>query len=115
VTASLDDIITRLTAVIQEENRILAEDREKSLESLIQKKSQLLLELLRIQKALGDMPRTDLKRQLESLRAVMEANQRLLSIHLSAAREISETILEALRQNDSDGTYEGRLAVNGLL
>lgn len=114
MTASLDDIIMRLTAVIQEENRILAEDREKSLESLIQKKSQLLLELLRIQKTLGDMPRTDLKGQLESLRAVMEANQRLLSIHLSAAREISETILEALRQNDSDGTYEGRLAVNGL-
>ncbi len=113
MTAALSDIIVRLTSVIEEENRVLTEDREKSLESHIHKKSQLLLELLRIQKTLGEMPRIDLRHQLEGLRAVMEANQRLLSIHLSAAREISETIMEALRQNDSDGTYESRLTVNG--
>jgi hypothetical protein len=113
MTAALGDIIVRLTAVIEEENRVLTEDREKSLESLIHKKSQLLLELLRVQKSLSDAPRSDLRRQLEGLRAVMEANQRLLSIHLSAAREISETILDALRQNESDGTYEARMAANG--
>jgi cytosine/adenosine deaminase-related metal-dependent hydrolase len=113
MTAALSDVIVRLTGVIEEENRILTEDREKSLESLIHKKSQLLLELLRLQKNLGETPRSDLKRQLEGLRIVMESNQRLLSIHLSAAREISETILEALRQNESDGTYEARMVGGG--
>jgi flagellar biosynthesis/type III secretory pathway chaperone len=106
MTAALGDVIMRLTAVIEEENRVLTEDREKSLQSLIHKKSQLLLELLRIQKTLGEPSGADVKHQLEALRWIMDANQRLLSIHLSAAREISETILEAMRQNESDGTYE---------
>jgi hypothetical protein len=110
---ALSDVILRLTAVIEEENRVLTAEREKSLESLIHKKSQLLLELLRMNKTLTRGSRPELTRQLEVLKSVMETNQRLLSIHLSAAREISDTILDALRQEESDGTYEGGRAAMG--
>jgi hypothetical protein len=112
----LGDIIARLTSVIEEENRLLTEQREKSLDALILKKSQLLLELLRVQKSLAvTLPHPELAAGFQTLRAVMEANQRLLSIHLSAAKEISDTILDALRQNESDGTYGSRIALPGGL
>jgi hypothetical protein len=114
MTASLEDVIVRLTAVLEEENRRLTEQREASLESLIHKKSQLLLELLRIQKTLTPVQRPDVADKLKGLRLAMEANRRLLSIHLSAAKEISDTILEALRQDESDGTYDSRLSTMGL-
>jgi hypothetical protein len=114
MTATLEDVIVRLTAVLEEENRRLTEQREASLESLIHKKSQLLLELLRIQKALMPTQHRDVTGKLKALRLAMEANRRLLSIHLSAAKEISDTILEALRQDESDGTYDGRQSPQAL-
>ena len=47
----LRDVIGRLAATIEEENHVLAERRELSLDPLIYKKSQLLLELMRAQKS----------------------------------------------------------------
>jgi hypothetical protein len=102
------DVFARLTSTLEEENYILQDRRELSLDAIIHKKSQLLLELMRAQKTCSpDAIRSKLAAELRDFKALMWANQRLLSVHLTAAKDVSNTILDALRQNHSDGTYEG--------
>lgn len=104
----LREVIVRLVAAIKEENHILAERREVSLDPIIYKKSQLLLELMRAQKGCGeDHIKSFLEHDIRGFKNLMSVNQRLLSVHLTAARDVSNTILDVLRQNDSDGTYAG--------
>jgi hypothetical protein len=104
----LRDVIGRLAATIEEENYILSERRELSLDPLIYKKSQLLLELMRAQKSCSpDFVKFNLETEIRQLRSLMDANQQLLSVHLAAARDVSNTILDVLRHNESDGTYAG--------
>ena len=104
----LADIVSRLILVVEEENRILAQNVSQSLDSTIHKKSQLLLELMRFQKSapVVHQPPGNLQ-VLGKLKSALAGNQRLLSVHLAAARDITETLLEALRQGESDGTYGG--------
>ena len=104
----LRDVIGRLVATIEEENHVLAERRELSLDPLIYKKSQLLLELMRAQKSVNpDFIKLNLAGEIRQLKTLMDANQQLLSVHLAAARDVSNTILDVLRHNESDGTYAG--------
>ena len=104
----LRDVIRRLAASIVEENAPSAEHREMSLDPLIYKKSQLLLELMRAQKSCSpDFIRLNLETEIRQLKSLMDANQQLLSVHLAAAREVSNTILDVLRHSESDGTYAG--------
>ncbi len=104
----LRDIINRLSATLEEENYVLAERRDLSLDALIYKKSQLLLELLRAQKSCNpEFIRSNLEREVRQVKSLMEVNQKLLSVHLAAARDVSNTILDVLRYNESDGTYAG--------
>jgi len=104
----LRDVIGRLAATIEEENHVLAERRELSLDPLIYKKSQLLLELMRAQKSVNpDFIKLNLAGEIRQLKSLMDANQQLLSVHLAAARDVSNTILDVLRHNESDGTYAG--------
>lgn len=104
----LRDVIGRLAATIEEENHVLAERRELSLDPLIYKKSQLLLELMRAQKSVSpDFIKLNLAGEIRQLKTLMDANQQLLSVHLAAARDVSDTILDVLRHNESDGTYAG--------
>jgi len=108
IDRQLSDVVSRLLRVIEEENQMLSERRGPSLDALIQKKSQLLLELLRVQKTVNPDALHPVSRQLlKTLRTALEANRRLLAINLAAAKEITDTILEALRQSESDGTYGG--------
>jgi hypothetical protein len=104
----LRDVIGRLASTIEEENHVLAERRELSLDPLIYKKSQLLLELMRAQKSCSpDFIKLNLGTEIRQLKSLMDANQQLLSVHLAAARDVSNTILDVLRHNESDGTYAG--------
>jgi hypothetical protein len=104
----LRDVIGRLVATIEEENHVLAERRELSLDPLIYKKSQLLVELMRAQKSVSpDFIKLNLAGEIRQLKSLMDTNQQMLSVHLAAARDVSNTILDVLRHNESDGTYAG--------
>jgi dsDNA-binding SOS-regulon protein len=104
----LRDVFARLTSTLEEENYILQDRRDLSLDAIIHKKSQLLLELMRAQKSCSpEAVASRLAGELNDFKVLMRANQRLLSVHLAAAKDVSNTILDALRQNHSDGTYEG--------
>jgi len=105
-TTSFQNILARLNSVITEETAALNQRQIGELQAFTVKKNQLLFELTRALKTLSsDELNHSCAPQLKELRWRLEANQKLLGIHLDAAREVSQTIIEAIRQADSDGTY----------
>jgi len=104
--SSFGNILARLNSVIDEETTALNQRRIGELSTFTVKKNQLLFELTRALKALpADEAWRSHGLQLKELRWRLDANQKLLGIHLDAAREVSQTIIEAIRLADSDGTY----------
>jgi flagellar biosynthesis/type III secretory pathway chaperone len=102
----LRDVLGRLVTTIEEENFILEKQRELSLDAIIYKKSQLLLELMRAQRGCSpEFLKANLEKDIRKFKVLLDINHQLLSVHLAAAREVSNTILDVLRQNESDGTY----------
>jgi hypothetical protein len=106
--SQLRDIIVRLISVLTEENRILDQHRTQSLEPMIQKKGQLLLELMRAQKHMSpSLVSSEIRTDLLRLRHEMSVNKQKLAIHFTATKDITDSLLDVLRQNESDGTYLG--------
>ena len=69
------------------------------------RKSQSLLELTRLVRSLPIGGDAALAPRLRSLNDTLTANQRLLSLHLAASRELSDMMVGVLHEADSDGTY----------
>ena len=104
--AKFRDLVSRLILTLKDENKILDQQQSYSLDMIVQRKSQLLLELMRANKALQpSMAREFLQSDIENLRSALNENQQKLSIHYAAAKDITNVILEVLRDNESDGTY----------
>jgi hypothetical protein len=104
----LREIIQRLVATVADENEMLDRHSDLSLETIIQKKGQLLLDLMRAQRHIQpDLVRSHIQNDILQLRKVMAENQRKLTTHFAAAKDITDTILDVLRHNESDGTYLG--------
>lgn len=102
-------ILDRLETVLQEESHALSSSAPLEMGSFIARKTQLLLELSSMRRGPG-ATRTDslLAGRLERLKSQLALNQRALSCHLDAARQISTIILDNIRAADSDGTYSLR-------
>ncbi len=104
----LQDVISRLIEVVHDENQALETDRGRSLGPFIEKKGQLLLELLRAQKHIQpELIRSEVRTDILRLRHEMSINKQKLSIHFAAAKDIADALLDVLRHNESDGTYSG--------
>jgi flagellar biosynthesis/type III secretory pathway chaperone len=99
-------ILDRLETVLGEETRALTAGISIDVGQFTRRKNQLLLELT-------SAHRTCNKAELESalaprarqLKALMQANEKALAIHLEAARQVSQIIVEAMQKAESDGTY----------
>jgi hypothetical protein len=104
----LREVIERLIKVLIEENRILDHNQIQSLDPLIQKKGQLLLELMRAQKHIHPgLARSEIRTDVLRLRHEMSMNKQKLAIHFAATKDITDALLDVLRHNESDGTYQG--------
>jgi flagellar biosynthesis/type III secretory pathway chaperone len=104
--SSFENILARLNSVIAEETAVLDQRQIGELQAFTVKKNQLLFELTRALKSQSvDELNHGYIPQLKELRWRLEANRKLLGTHLDAAREIAQTIVEAIQQADSDGTY----------
>ena len=106
----IDRIIDHLERVIREETELLDRNEIADLHEYNMRKSQGLYSLsraLRIPEGQGLPPATIEK--LQSLRATLKANEIALSRHLQAVREIATLISEAMREAESDGTYDAPL------
>jgi hypothetical protein len=98
--------LDRLEAIIDVEIDALEHQKPLDLPEINRLKSQVLLQLTRISRALsGEGFDAALTARFALLRAKLERGQELLQIHLAAAQEVASILAHALREAESDGTY----------
>lgn len=99
-------IIDRLEATIAEENAALAAQRHSEIPNFTRQKRQSFLELHRIITAIeGTIPSQNILQRLTTFRHKVEANERLLHRHMLAVQSVANTIVQVMRDFESDGTY----------
>ena len=106
VLESMIRTIVGLEAVVEEETQALTLRQTVDLDAFSNRKSQGLMELNRSMQHLDPQRhQKQLAPRLDSLRTKLAANQAALRLHLDAVREISGIIANAIREQESDGTY----------
>ena len=103
--AALDAALDRLEAVIDAETEALVSRAPLDHADINRQKSQSLLEITRLARALPPMPDAALRERLADLRERLATNHRLLGLHVEAVREVSDLMVGILNDAESDGTY----------
>lgn len=104
--SALQASLEKLILLIEEENDLLRRHQIASHAAFTSRKNQALRELM-IMRAAG-IPQQALpacKPVLERLSEVLKANAALLKLHIGAVGEISDIIVNGIREAESDGTY----------
>jgi hypothetical protein len=106
VISTVELSIQRLEDIVEQETAALRERKVVNLKDFNDRKSQALLELTRLMRTLqGGPPSPSLAARVEVLKSKLAVNQAVLKLHLEAVREVSNSIADAIRNSDSDGTY----------
>jgi hypothetical protein len=106
IVSMLEVSLMRLEEIVDQETAALKTRRAIDLNDFNNRKSQALLELTRMLRAMPGLETgPDTAARVSSLKAKLTANQQALKMHLEAVREISTTLSDAIRHADSDGTY----------
>ncbi|SJZ82264.1 hypothetical protein [Consotaella salsifontis] len=99
--------IGRLETVLANETAALRAGVTKDLKEYNVRKNQSLLELSRMTRGMNADAVSDVvKGRLANLRSGLDANQRVLKLHVQASEEIANLIARAIESAESDGTYE---------
>jgi hypothetical protein len=69
------------------------------------RKSQSLLEITRLARTLPVGSESELAPRLKRLSAALAMDHRLLGLHLTASRQLSDLMIGVLHEAESDGTY----------
>ena len=105
VIAAMNAAIDRLEETIASEIAALEDNRAIDFADVNRRKSQSLLEITRLVRALPVGSETELAPRLKRLRTALTASHRLLGLHLTASRQLSDLMLGVLHEAESDGTY----------
>jgi hypothetical protein len=102
-------VVERLRLTVTAENDDIAQGRPVPYETYSLRKNQGLLELNRLLPALGRaIVAGPLREALADLNAKLEVNRRALSVQLKASAAVADIIARAIRDGQSDGTYDAR-------
>jgi hypothetical protein len=113
VAPLIEPSIMRLEEVIDQETEALRSRKSVDLKGFNDRKGQALLELTRLLRHVqGGAGNPQLQARMASVRAKLEVNRALLKMHLEAVREIAETLSDAIRNAESDGTYSHTVLAN---
>jgi hypothetical protein len=105
--AKLARLVEGLSKLLADEVAQIKADPAVDTASFADSKAVYLLELNRMMRLGQAMPLSEQSRDLILvLRERLSENQQALRIHLEASRSVAETIKRAIRQAESDGTYE---------
>jgi hypothetical protein len=102
--SAIDEIVTGLIAVIDEENRLLASKTARGDELLYGRKLRLLVQLGNLDIQPGAVTE-HLAEKLRTLRRLLDINARQLKLHCDSIREVWDSLAEIVRRDASDGTY----------
>lgn len=103
--AAIAGALQRLEELIDRENNALAAHEALDFADLNRRKSQSLLEVTRLGRALPPGSAAALGKQLRRLRDKLTDNHRTLGLHVNAVREVADLIVRSLTEAESDGTY----------
>lgn len=113
VAPLIEPSIMRLEEVIDQETEALRSRKSVDLKGFNERKGQALLELTRLLRHVqGGAGNPQLQARMASVRAKLEVNRSVLKMHLEAVREIAETLSDAIRNAESDGTYSHTVLAN---
>ena len=99
-------VLTRLAQAVREENDHLSGRQSGDHRQFTERKTQLLRELMLAQRSCrGSLAAQVLKEPLQQIKQLLDRNQKLLSVHIKAVKDVSSIIVDALRRAESDGTY----------
>lgn len=106
VVPMLEISLQRLEEIVDQETLALRTRKAVNLKEFNDRKSQALLELTRsLRHVQGGPPDPALAARVGALKVKLAVNQAALKVHLEAVREVSNSIADAIRQAESDGTY----------
>lgn len=110
---AIEVVLQRLEEIVDQETAALRSRKAVDLKEFNDRKSHALLDLSRALKQMqaGGKPQPQIERRLGELRVKLEENRRVLRIHLDAVREVSTRLSDAIRDQESDGTYGPAAAV----
>ena len=103
--AAMHAAIGRLEETIAAEIAALEENRAVDFADINRRKSQSLLEITRLARTLPVGSEAELAPRLKQLRTALTASHRLLGLHLTASRQLSDLMIGVLHEAESDGTY----------
>jgi len=102
-------VVERLIRTVAAETEDVTTGKPALFELYGERKTQALRELSRLAPALrGAEDGERLRAALDSLNAALEANRRALGAQLRAVAAVAEIIARAIRDGQSDGTYDAR-------
>ncbi len=105
-SASLQRTLAALVLVIEEENTLLSRYDVAQHDTFTHRKNQALRELMAAQRIHpGVAGCGDCQPLLAQLKAGLLTNARLLQLNIQAVSAMSDIIIGAMREADSDGTY----------
>ena len=105
-SSSIQPALIKLIEIVEEENFVLERHKVVSHSGYTDRKNHALRELMAAQRFEGSPARIQtFKPLLSRLSSALKVNASLLKLHISAVGEISDIIVESLREADSDGTY----------
>lgn len=105
----LDDIVDNLCGLLAREQAELRAGRYELLAGFAAEKHHLLVQLDRQMRATGEHGAAAGagRARVDRLRRSLEDNMRLLKFRIDAINELADTIEQARRIAESDGTYDG--------
>ena len=102
---ALATALAKLIETLEEENAILREQKLLIHSAYTDRKNQALRELMAAQRKEFHAAASEVQPQLQQLSGVLAENARLLKLHIAAVGEISDIIVDSLKEANSDGTY----------
>ena len=103
---SLHRTLSALLSVIEEENELLARHDVSRHAAFTERKNQALRELMLAQRAHpGIRGLAGCELLLRRIKSGLATNAGLLQLHIAAVGKMSDIIIVAMREADSDGTY----------
>jgi ABC-type transporter Mla subunit MlaD len=107
-------VVDRLETTLERETAALNAQRHGDIAEFTRQKRQSFLELNRLMPALErSIPSQDIIDRLARFRGTVERNDAVLRRQMNAVQEVTDLIIRAIRDFESDGTYSRRYDTDG--
>jgi hypothetical protein len=103
--AAMHAALGRLEETVAVEIAALGASSAADFADINRRKSQSLLEITRLARAVPAGSEGELAPRLKTLSVALAADHRLLGLHLAASRQLSDLMIGVLHEAESDGTY----------